>query len=183
MSARKLAALRARPFELLVALEEAILGTGPRPGGLREEQWVGVAFRVGPYSFVAPREEVKEVLAWPEVTPLPRAKPWLLGLASIHGQLVAVTDLARWAGTGETALTNTCRLIVVNHPDVPAGLLVDQVFGFRRFANGDSVSAPSDVAPSFASHVQGAFALEGESWTVLGLRHLVESETFLEAAS
>lgn len=183
MASRKLAALRARPFELLAALEAAILGAGPRPGGLREEEWVGVAFRAGPYTFVAPREEVKEVLAWPEVTPLPRARPWLLGLASIHGQLVAVTDLARWAGAGETALTNTCRVVVVNHPDVPAGLLVDQVFGFRRFAGADSEAGGAEVAAPFLPHVQGAFALEGEKWTVLGLRHLVESETFLEAAS
>lgn len=183
MSTAKLVALKNQPFELLAALEDVVLATGAHAGSVREDQWVGVAFRVGSAAFVTPRDEVKEVLAWPDVTPLPRAKPWLLGLASVHGQLIAVTDLARWAGQGETALTNTCRVIVVNHPDVPAGLLVDQVHGFRRFSAADAARGPWESSTPFAPHVLGTFTLDDESWTVLGLRQLVESEAFLEAAS
>lgn len=183
MASERLAALRDRPFELLVALEEAVLGKGRGASRGGEDRWVGVAFRVGSYSFVADRDEVREVLAWQGVTRLPRAKPWLLGLTSVRGQLVGVTDLALWAGLGESARTSATRIVCVAHPEIPAGLLVDQVAGFRRFAPGDADTRGVDVPESLRPFVSGAFAREGERWPVLGLRALVESEAFLQAAS
>ena len=36
-------------------------------------------------------------------------------------------------GSGRTTLRRTTRVISVNHREVPAGLVVDEVLGFRRF--------------------------------------------------
>ncbi|MGH8426702.1 MAG: chemotaxis protein CheW [Gammaproteobacteria bacterium] len=183
MAIARLAARYDRPFELLVGLEEAIIGAGRGDPGVREDLWAGITFRVAHFSFVAAREEVKEVLSWPGVTRLPRAKPWLLGLTNLRGQLIAVSDLARWAGIGETARVNASRVIVVNHPEIPAGLLVDQVGGFQRFADEEFIAAPADIPAPLAACATGAYARAGERWTVLGLGALVESEAFLQAAN
>lgn len=183
MATERLAALRDRPFELLAALEETILGS--RPGGTtgRERQWVGIAFRLGRYPLIASREEVREVLAWQGVTRLPRAQPWLLGMTSVRGQLIGVTDLGLWAGLGETPRTNVSRIVCVAHPEIPAGLLVDQVEGFRRFAPAEAQPDAGEVPDALRPFVAGSFARDGERWSVLGLRDLVESEAFLQAAS
>lgn len=183
MATERLAALRDQPFELLVALEEAILGRGR--GGARggEGEWVGVAFRLGRFAFVAEREEIREVLAWQEPTRLPRAKSWLLGLTSVRGQLVGVTDLALWSGLAESPRTSASRIVCVAHPEIPAGILVDQVAGFRRFSSAEAESQGGDVPDALRPFVRGAFARGDERWSVIGLRELVESEAFLQAAS
>ncbi|MGH8273089.1 MAG: chemotaxis protein CheW [Gammaproteobacteria bacterium] len=183
MATESLIGLRDRPFDLLLALEAEVLGTGSGGRRVGEELWVGVAFRIGEHALVAARGEIREVITWPGVTRVPRARSWLLGIANLRGQLVPVTDFARWAGLGESARSRTSRVLVVNHPDIPAGLMVDQVIGFRRFAPGDAGAHPENLPELIAPYLLGAYAREDEHWAVVGLHDLVESEAFLQAAA
>jgi len=183
MTTEALRALRDRPFELLLGLEEAVLGRGV--GGRRagEDLWVGVAFRLGSYRLICSRTEIREVIPWPGVTRVPRAKSWLMGLANVRGQLLPVTDVGQWAGLGETQRSRSSRVIVVNHPEIPAGLLVDQVVGFRRFTPQEAGERAEELPETLKPFLLGAYGREGVTWSVLGLRDLVESEAFLQAAS
>ena len=142
--------LRERPFELLKELERrsriAASGRGQESG--QQEEWVGVGFRVGRTRFVAARQEVREVLTWPGVTPLPGAKPWLLGLANVRGQLLPITDLAAFFGAEPITIGRSSRVVMVNHPDIPAGLLVDEVRGFRRFIASEKAESLPDSLPA-----------------------------------
>lgn len=183
MITESLRALRERPFELLLTLEAEVLGRASGAASSGREAWVGVAFRVADQALVVARNEVKEVIAWPGVTRVPRARPWLLGVANVRGQLVPITDFARWAGLGEAARSRRSRVVVVNHPDIPVGLLVDQVIGFRRFAADDMGAGPARMPESISPYLMGAYARNGEQWAALGLHDLVESEAFLQAAA
>lgn len=183
MATESLRALRDRPFDLLLALEAEVLGAGSSGGRVGEELWVGVAFRIGEYALVAARGEIREVITWPGVTRVPRSRSWLLGIANLRGQLVPVTDLSRWAELGESERSRTSRVLVVNHPEISAGLLVDQVIGFRRFTARDAGAPPDNLPESIAPCLLGAYAREDEHWAVIGLHDLVESEAFLQAAS
>lgn len=183
MATERLTAVRDRPFELLLGLEEAILGAG---AGVRRGSaglWVGVAFRLGRYHLICSRTEIREVITWPGVSRIPRAKPWLMGLANVRGQLLPLTNLARWAGLGESSVSRSSRIIVVNHPEIPAGLLVDQVVGFRRFTAQDAGAQSTAMPETLTPFLLGAYERDNETWAVLGLRDLVESEAFLQAAS
>lgn len=185
MASEALAALRERPFELLLGLEEAILGEEFGARRSNANLWVGVACRLGRYHLICSRAEVREVITWPGASRVPRAKPWLMGLANIRGQLLPLTNLARWAGLGESPVTRSSRIIVVNHSEIPAGLLVDQVVGFRRFTAEDApATAPVAAMPEMLTpFLLGAYERDNETWAVLSLRDLVESEAFLQAAS
>ncbi|HET7174790.1 MAG TPA: chemotaxis protein CheW [Gammaproteobacteria bacterium] len=176
--------LRERPFELLKELERrsriAASGRGQESG--QQEEWVGVGFRVGRTRFVAARQEVREVLTWPGVTPLPGAKPWLLGLANVRGQLLPITDLAAFFGAEPITIGRGTRVVMVNHPDIPAGLLVDEVRGFRRFIASEKAESLPDSLPAMTPFLAGAYGTDEDVWGVLGLHGLVESTVFLQAA-
>ena len=61
-------------------------------------------------------------------------------------------------------------VIVVNHRDIPAGLVVDEVLGFRRFADAEFTA---DVPPTIVRcerYIAGSFRRAEEQWPVLGLR-------------
>jgi twitching motility protein PilI len=176
--------LRDRPFELLKELERrsriAASGRGQESG--QQEEWVGVGFRVGRTRLVVDRSEVREVLTWPGVTALPGAKPWLLGLANVRGQLLPVTDLAAFFGGEPITLGRSSRILMVNHADIPAGLLVDEVRGFRRFIASEKAEVMPETLPGMTPFLAGAYGSEEEIWGVLGLHGLVESSVFMQAA-
>jgi twitching motility protein PilI len=181
-----LRSLRDRPFELLKELEKrsraVTAGNVPEPSAGRE--WVGVAFRMGGETFLVAREETREVLGYPAaVTRIPGAKNWVKGLANVRGQLLPMLDLRQFLGSGPTASGRNTRVVVVNHREIPAGLMVDEVLGFRRFAEAEfNAEAPPTVIRC-DSYLAGAFRRGGEVWPVLSLKSLVESQSFLQAAS
>jgi twitching motility protein PilI len=181
-----LRSLRDRPFELLKELEKrsrAVTAANvPEASAARE--WVGVAFRMGGETFLVAREETREVLGYPAaVTRIPGAKSWVKGLANIRGQLLPMLDLRQFLGSGATASGRNTRIVVVNHREIPAGLMVDEVLGFRRFAEAEfNPEAPPTVIRC-DSFLAGAFRRGGEVWPVLSLKSLVESQSFLQAAS
>ncbi len=181
-----LRSLRDRPFELLKELEKRTraVSAGNVPETSAGQEWVGVAFRMGGETFLVAREETREVLGYPgAVTRIPGAKGWVKGLANVRGQLLPMLDLRQFLGSGATASGRNTRIIVVNHRDIPAGLMVDEVLGFRRFAEAEfNAEAPPTVIRC-DSFLAGAFRRGGEVWPVLSLKSLVESQSFLQAAS
>ena len=185
-SATSLRSLRDRPFELLKELEKrsrAVTADNVAEAGAGLE-WVGVAFRMGGETFLVAREETREVLGYPAVvTRIPGAKGWVKGLANIRGQLLPMLDLRQFLGSGATASGRNTRVIVVNHREIPAGLMVDEVLGFRRFAEGEFNSEAPPTVIRCDTYLAGAFRRGGEVWPVLSLKNLVESQSFLQAAS
>lgn len=180
-----LKSLKDRPFELLVEIERrsrsAVAGSRVDAQG---REWVGVAFRMAAETFLVAREETREVLGYPTaVTRVPGARTWVKGLANVRGQLLPVLDLRQYLGSGVTQQGRNTRVIVVNHRDVPAGLMVDEVLGFRRFQEGEfSADAPPTVV-RVERYLAGSFRRGPEQWPVLSMRTLVESQAFQDAAA
>lgn len=178
--------LRDRPFELLKELEKRSrnVAAGSAPDTQAGHEWVGVAFRMGGETFLVAREETREVLGYPAVvTRIPGAKTWVKGLANIRGQLLPMLDLRQFLGSGATTAGRNTRIIVVNHREIPAGLMVDEVLGFRRFAETEFNAEPPPTVIRCESYLAGAFRRGGEVWPVLSLKSLVESQSFLQAAN
>jgi twitching motility protein PilI len=178
-------ALRDKPYDLLVALDRRgrpAVDPGDAPAADRE--WVGVAWRMAGEAYLVAREETREVLPYPgQLTRVPGAKNWVKGLANVRGDLLPIIDLRGYLGSGATPLTRNTRVLVVNHRDVPAGLMVDEVLGFRRFTDGEfSTDAPPTIVRC-ERYVAGAFRRATEAWPVLSLRLLVENPGFLDAAA
>jgi len=178
--------LRDRPFELLKELEKRsrTVTASNTPDAAAGQEWVGVAFRMGGETFLVAREETREVLGYPAVvTRIPGAKSWVKGLANVRGQLLPMLDLRQFLGSGTTTPQRNTRVVVVNHREIPAGLMVDEVLGFRRFADAEFNAEPPPTVIRCDTYLAGAFRRGGEVWPVLSLKNLVESQSFLQAAS
>lgn len=180
-----LAALIEQPFELLQEMEQRSRAAHAGHGaGASQSEWVGVGFRIGEEQFVANREQVREVLMMPDaVTRVPGARRWLLGIANLRGHLLPLVDLKLLLGGGRTALKRTTRVISVNHREVPAGLVVDDVLGFRRFMEHEFSKNPAKTIVRCDSFLGGTYQRGNELWPVFNLFDLVESKMFLQAAA
>jgi twitching motility protein PilI len=182
----QLKALRDRPFELLAELERRgrAVSAHVNQEAASGREWVGVALRMAGDLYLVAREETREVLGVPTgTTRVPGAKAWIKGLANVRGQLLPIIDLRQFLGSGMTPVTRNTRVVVVNHREIPAGLLVDEVLGFRRFAESEfSGDAPPTVARC-ERYLAGSFRRSHEQWPVISLRAVLESPAFTEAAA
>lgn len=179
-------ALRDRPYDLLVALDRRGRAAAATPGesAHADREWVGVAWRMAGESYLVAREEMREVLNYPaQLTRVPGAKGWIKGLANVRGALLPIIDLRQYLGSGATPLTRNTRVLVVNHRDVPAGLMVDEVLGFRRFTDAEFGSNSPPTIVRCEKYIAGAFRRGSDAWPVLSLRLLVENPGFLDAAA
>ena len=182
----ELKSLRDRPFDLLAELERrgravsAQLSQDANTG----REWVGVALRMAGDLYLVARDETREVLGVPaSTTRVPGAKPWIKGLANVRGQLLPIIDLRQFLGSGITPITRNTRVVVVHHREIPAGLLVDEVLGFRRFAETEFTGEAPPTVARCERYLAGAFRRGQEQWPVLSLRAVLESSAFAEAAA
>ncbi len=183
--AASLRSLRQQPYELLLELERRAraAAAGARESA-NDQAWIGVAFRMGGETFLVARDEAREVMGVPSpVTRVPGAREWIRGLANVRGQLLPVIDLKQYLGSGETQLTRNTRVIVVNHREIPAGLLVDEVLGFRRFNDAEFNAQSPPTMIRCERYLAGSFRRGTEGWPVFSLRKLVESPAFLQGSS
>ena len=187
----ELRALADRPFELLAALETRLIGSGDArmtPAGGAE--WTGLAFQLGDERYLAPRADVREVMEPPSVTRVPGARPWLVGIANVRGELLPVVDLTRLVTGQPGRRTEASRVIVLNDDAVAAGCLVDGVAGFRgvlpeeqRHELAATPGQGADADADIAAFVLGAFVRDGSTWRVFSLRKLAAAPVFRDAGA
>ena len=173
-----------QPFELLAEIERrsraALAG---QTDGAVPSEWVGIGFRLGQEQFVARRDEVREVLMLPDsMTRVPGAKRWLLGVANLRGHLLPLVDLKMMLGSGRTSLRRHARVISVNHREIPAGIVVDEVIGFRRFTDNEFDDEWPETAVRCDRYVGGSYRHGNDVWPIFDLHALLESSTFLQAS-
>lgn len=85
-----------------------------------------LSFSIGREEFAMPLLDVREVIAMPEVTPLPFTPNHFLGIMNLRGQVISVIDFrikicAKAERTPETAL------IISSIGDVCIGVVVDSI--------------------------------------------------------
>ena len=148
----------------------------------RQQTWSGIGFRIGQGCYVAPLGEVSEVLPELRLALVPGVKPWVKGVANLRGRLLPVMDLCGFFGYESSALRRQRRVLVVEHHEVFAGLMVDEVLGMQHFVQASLASSPlQPPEPGMAPFIHGCFERE-QPWWVFSPFTLVQSPGFLEVA-
>ena len=181
-----LRSLRKHPFDLLQELErrsKAALA-GAAGEDINVEEWVGIGFRMGDERFIVARDDIREIMLVPSmVTRVPGAKPWISGLANARGHLLPIVDLKLFLGGGGKGGTRESRVLVVNSSELPVGIIVDEVFGFRRFLDQEHQSDAPQTVARCERYLDGAYARGEEIWPVFSMNRLLSSEEFQNAAA
>jgi purine-binding chemotaxis protein CheW len=100
-------------------------GTDVQASGLRRELLV---FGLAGSAYAIPVERIREIVRMRELTRVPRAPEWLLGVVTLRGEVVEVVDLRRRLGLDTLEYGRTTRIIVLHgDADRVSGVLVDSV--------------------------------------------------------
>ena len=90
-------------------------------------------FRVENYNLLLPLDTSTEVINKIDYSPIPISRPWLLGVASIRGQLLTLIDLKSFLfNTDSAGSLKHKRVLTARAGHVFLGLVVDQVVGMAQ---------------------------------------------------
>ncbi|MFJ4143433.1 chemotaxis protein CheW [Pseudomonas sp. NPDC089734] len=171
-------------FELLLDIDQRCrsLAAGLPLQETRQQDWSGIGFRMGEHRFVVPMGEIAEILHEPRYAAMPGVKPWVVGMANLRGRLLPLMDLCGFFGHELSAVRKQRRVLVVEHQEVFAGLLVDEVFGMQHFSQmslmPEALEVPDEAVAPF---LRGQFLRE-QAWFVFSPRALTQSPDFMDVA-
>jgi twitching motility protein PilI len=173
------------PYEILVEYER--LAQAHVAGALEQAEapgmWRGIGFRIGDRNMVSSIAEVNEILTMPAMTAIPGTKPWLMGVANVRGNLVAVVDLRGFVEGSRTPIGDRSRVLVARQPGGAVGLLVDEVLGQRSFTDENIPLVDAGADDRYGRFVTRRYDLGGTIWGVFSMAVLVKTPEFSQAAA
>ncbi len=116
-----------------------------------------VVVTLGPQRYALPIAQVREVLRWQPVTPLPKAPSFIEGVMNVRGRLIGVADLRARLDLKNTKRTDQARILLVRLPKALVGLAVDSVQGVI------------DVPPTSVKELQAALPVPLDCAFIAGL--------------
>lgn len=172
-------------FEKLLDYEQrsSAFEPGQADGQLHGGEWAGVIFRIGDERLACSIEQVHEFLPIPTFTPVPGTKPWILGLANVHGDLLTVIDLSWFLSGKRSRVSMRTRLLAASLRGRPVGLLVDEVFGQRHFVAEEGRAARLPKNSPLKAFVHKQYRSGKEVWREFDLDTLFTTPEFLNGAA
>ena len=156
---------------------------GNKHGSGPSDEWAGVVFGLGESRLACHIDRIGEILPCPQSTPVPGAKPWIIGLANVRGEILTVVDLAWYLGGQRTPLTGSTRLLSASLNKAPIGLLVDEVYGQRHFLDSEAMPAQLEEDSPLHGVVSRRHDTGSESWHELDIDRLFTTPEFLNGAT
>jgi len=117
---------------------------------------------------------VREILRNAEITRVPCAPPYVIGVLSVRGEIISVCDLRRLLGlSGDMARGP---VLVVELDDVVTGMIADDIADIVDVPAADIEPSLATIDRTMAEHVEGEVMVDGRLVALLDLRHLIEIE-------
>jgi twitching motility protein PilI len=144
--------------------------------------------QVGPHRLLIDLADAGEILAVPEIMPVPLTKPWYLGLANVRGNLLGIVDLSLFAGGPATPIDKDGRVLSFSTDlRFSTGILVSRMLGLRSAADLSAVEgAPPGSEPLKDLFLPWARSrrvdAQGAHWREIDLALLTADPRFVDIA-
>lgn len=101
-----------------------------------------VVFSLGQEEYALPIERVQEILFYTPPRPVATGRPWVTGVISLRGRIIAVYDLAARLGIPREG-TADAKIVIVETGADRAGIIVDDVAEVLTISDADVEDLPS----------------------------------------
>ena len=116
-----------------------------------------LSFSLGSEDYAIPLLIVKEVIAVPEVTPVPFTASHFLGVMNLRGQIISVVDLRIKLGINIQAAGPETSVIICNLTPLCLGFSVDSVHSVLSPQIGEISNKPDVQSGRNTDYIIGAF--------------------------
>lgn len=165
------------PFTVLLELEQKAKQSARSFPQARQPEtlFTGIGFRLDSHLLFMPFEDVREILSYPPMTPIPTTRKWLHGIAAIRGNLLPIVELSAALDGPKTPLSRKTRILAANYLGTSVGLLVEEVFGSKRFFSSERVLVEQPDQNWLSPYLTSAFVQEAQVWQMFSVLALEKS--------
>ena len=143
-------------------------------------QWV--TYRLGEETYGINVMQVREVLRYTEIAPVPGAPDYVLGIINLRGNVVTVIDTRSRFGLMEGEITDNTRIIVIESEHQVIGILVDSVAEVVYLRSSEIDTTPSVGTDESAKFIQGVSNRDGKLLILVDLNKLLTDDEWDEMA-
>jgi twitching motility protein PilI len=142
--------------------------------------WTAIHFRIDNENLVIPLDQTKEIFPVPQqITTVPKSPEWVYGIANLRGELLPIFDLKHYLFNEPTIVKKHSRIVVLNHPDLYSGVLIDEVFGLKHFQQLKSENITTDNT-ILKAYLNGSITQQNMNWNVFSFNKLTAEQRFLD---
>ena len=121
--------------------------------------------------------KVQEINKLMEMTKVPQAPDYMVGILNLRGQIVTIIDLGQKLGLGNVEISNESRNIIINAPGEHVGLLVTKISDVVM-ADPDKIEpAPANMSGIQGSFFTGVYKTENKLIGILDIKEVLEIES------
>lgn len=170
-------ALFAATPDLTLATEvEYLQGLEGGDSRIQTEQQQWLTFGLGKEHYALDINFVREIIKPREITDIPRVPAFILGVISLRGVVVPIFDLCRRLNLGKVEIDSRSRIVVCEHGERMAGLLVDQISQVVKFPVQDIEPPPAILSGLDRELVEGVGRIQGKMIILLDLPSVLDVE-------
>ena len=151
-----------------------------------------LGIQIGSHRLLIDLADAGEILAVPDIAPVPLTKNWYRGLANVRGNLIGIVDLSLFAGGSATPIDKDSRVLAFSTElRFSVGILVSRMLGLRSAADlaivdpdaGPAASAANGATDPFAPWLRSRLVdAQRVEWQELDLMALTSDERFVDIA-
>jgi len=139
-----------------------------------KEQWV--TFELGRELYALKALHVQEILKAGDISPVPGAEVFVLGVINLRGNIVTVIDTRSRFGLSEPEADTIRQIIVVETEDQCLGLMVDHVDEVIDIRPSEVEPAPQFESDQVAKHIHGVVRRERGLTVLVDVRRMMPSK-------
>lgn len=120
--------------------------------------------------------KVQEINKLIEMTRVPQAPDYVLGILNLRGEIVTIIDLGKKLGLKSTEMSDKTRNIIVNSNGEHIGLMVEQISDVVQ-VNWEKVEAPpANIGDVQGKYFTGVFKTDDRLIGILDVEKVFEEE-------
>ncbi|WP_117233425.1 chemotaxis protein CheW [Vibrio maerlii] len=143
-------------------------------------QWV--TFQLEEETYGINVMQVREVLRYTEIAPVPGAPDYVLGIINLRGSVVTVIDTRSRFGLMQGEVTDNTRIIVIESERQVIGILVDSVAEVVYLRSSEIDTTPSVGTDESAKFIQGVSNRDGKLLILVDLNKLLSDDEWDDMA-
>jgi len=143
-------------------------------------QWV--TFRLGNETYGLNVMQVREVLRYSEISPVPGAPSYVIGIINLRGNVVTVIDTRERFGLQTTELTDDTRIVILESDNQVVGILVDSVAEVVYLKASEIETAPNVGNDESSRYIQGVCHKNDELLILIEIAKLLTEREWQEIA-
>lgn len=143
-------------------------------------QWV--TFRLEEETYGINVMQVREVLRYSEIAPVPGAPGYVMGIINLRGNVVTVVDTRERFGLPNSEITDNTRIVILETDAQVVGILVDAVAEVVYLRQSEIEIAPNVGNDDNQRYIQGVSHKNDQLLILIEIKNLLTESEWAELA-